>query len=344
MLVSVFSVLASRSVEARPVGVVAKEGSCPSQQDLVAALRRLLSSAEIGFGAPPSEGVTVEVFDFGDRFDVYIGEVTRSFDDPTRNCAERARAAAVFVALTIEPPKASPPVRAAPPAAATAEPDEPDEGEGEPEPRKPPAPRPKPVPRTAQVDPNSPRAVSLTVDVAPAIMVASHFRPATVPVSLSGSSTIVGGGASARFALGWRFLALAVGFTSTSPFSVEGIATLARSPFDFDLRAILRRGNFDLFGDVGLSVAVLTLSGQGAAFASGATTVDIEARLAATLRYRATTHVGVFATLEVYASRSPEVLVTVPPLSAMPVARTPDVWVGLAIGLSLGTVLNILTR
>jgi hypothetical protein len=76
--------------------------ACPNPRTLALELGRLLPQTRFETG---SEGATdsVRIDDWGDSFSVNIGEETKRFEDPERECIERARLAAVFVALVLDP-------------------------------------------------------------------------------------------------------------------------------------------------------------------------------------------------------------------------------------------------
>lgn len=81
-----------------PLSVVPADG-CPTKAQVLAELARLLPSP------PPSAyGADIVVVDRGDRFDVDLAGSQRSFAEPTRDCADRARTAAVAIAVTLAPP------------------------------------------------------------------------------------------------------------------------------------------------------------------------------------------------------------------------------------------------
>ncbi len=73
------------------------EGSCPSAPAVAAELARLLP-------APPTvPRPSVEIVDDGEVYRVTIADRVRVFADSDRRCEERAKTAALFIALTFEP-------------------------------------------------------------------------------------------------------------------------------------------------------------------------------------------------------------------------------------------------
>jgi hypothetical protein len=91
---------------------VAVDGSCPSQQAVLTVLQSLLPSAGVA-GAPTGASVG----DRGAAYVVAVGDRTKTYPDADRNCDQRARIAAAFIALALEPgPVPLQPERMAPPA------------------------------------------------------------------------------------------------------------------------------------------------------------------------------------------------------------------------------------
>ena len=113
-------IVAAAPVAAPPPVVVT--GECPSAGAVTAAL-----GSALGGEAGPRAADVPRVADHGDRFTVSALGQTREYADLARDCDERARAAAVFIALALNPPvaPAAPapnPGAAAPPVAVAAAP------------------------------------------------------------------------------------------------------------------------------------------------------------------------------------------------------------------------------
>jgi len=79
---------------------VADTESCPSRDATLAAVEALLGQS----WTRRDERGSIEVVDLGSRFSVTVKGRTREYLDASRNCEQRARMAAVFVALTLAPP------------------------------------------------------------------------------------------------------------------------------------------------------------------------------------------------------------------------------------------------
>jgi hypothetical protein len=82
-------------------------GNCPLTSDVTAALDQLLEKK-----LDPAAPAVVTVRDLGETWEVEVAGRGASYPDPSRNCAERVRVAAVFAALVLEPPDREAPARA----------------------------------------------------------------------------------------------------------------------------------------------------------------------------------------------------------------------------------------
>jgi hypothetical protein len=97
------------------------EGACPEPDALQDEIESLLE-ADVEVGDELQREPDVVVSDLGDRYAVEIGSQRRLYLDPARDCKERARVVAVFVALNAKPTAAAasaasarePPLAAAP--------------------------------------------------------------------------------------------------------------------------------------------------------------------------------------------------------------------------------------
>jgi len=122
------------------VRVQVEADACPSAALLEQKLAPLLPGVTLAFAAPssspssspPSPAQSVSVSDLGERYAIEVAGLSREVQDPARDCVERARVAAVFIALNLaqkpepEPaPQPAPPAESAPPPEPTDEPQEP---------------------------------------------------------------------------------------------------------------------------------------------------------------------------------------------------------------------------
>ena len=102
----VASGVAPARAQAQPVHVqIDVLASCPSGKLLRDQLAPLLAPGAqlaIDTDAPAPGAIVAALRDQGDLYEVRVGEVTRELDDPARACVERARVAAVFIALNVQ--------------------------------------------------------------------------------------------------------------------------------------------------------------------------------------------------------------------------------------------------
>jgi hypothetical protein len=77
--------------------------ACPNRGLLEAELAPLLRGYQLGEAA--STPLVAQVEDLGERYTMSIGDAAREVSDPARQCLERARVAAVFLALNLPPLK-----------------------------------------------------------------------------------------------------------------------------------------------------------------------------------------------------------------------------------------------
>jgi hypothetical protein len=118
-IIAIASVLIGAQVDARAgeadlSQIVAGPSNCPSPQDVVQHLVPLIPSDATFEGLRAISGgmAPVQVVDLGSGVRVSVGDRSREYPDPSRDCAKRAQFAAVFVALVLRNPSAveAPPV------------------------------------------------------------------------------------------------------------------------------------------------------------------------------------------------------------------------------------------
>jgi hypothetical protein len=84
--------------------VVGQDATCPTATQVATVLVRMLPRTKITAETGPPGAAEATVSDQGPRFRVTVAGQERSFDDGAHQCPERARHAAVFVALVVDPP------------------------------------------------------------------------------------------------------------------------------------------------------------------------------------------------------------------------------------------------
>ena len=278
-------------------------GQCPTRDAVLAALVPALAK-----DARAPERVPLLVVDLGDRFQVAAGGQTRQYDDAARDCGERARVAAVYIALALNPPvfQAPPP----PPRVPTIE---------RPAPAAPPTGEASAAPRWAEV------AIAARVDGTSA--------------GAPSSSSAVAAGAELRGAFGWRRLGVmaSAGILSSTTNTFASVPVSERRfPCSVGLMARQRLGaGAELDGELGVALVPFTLAGQGLQTSDPSTRLDIGARLAVALAFPAVAG-GVAPFVGLHAELFPRrYVVNVGPSGD--IGETSPLWLGVSAGLAFGS-------
>jgi len=288
---------------------IAAVGDCPGGDAVAQTVEALIPRSAI---PAPRRGADVTIADQGDSYKVQVvvegATHTRLYRDVSRDCAHRARVAAVFVALTLMPPELlmesppapPPPPLAAPPAAIVAVP---------PPPVQQPAWRPS-------------LAFAGVLDVAPAVLDA----PA-----------IVSPGVELRLALRKGRLAgeLGLGVQPGAGFSLAGVSVRQRR-LPMDVSVAFRqplRGALELGAAAGVAGAVFAIEGVNPPVRGEGTRIELGARGAVELRVVGPSRrlAGFIGAHAIYFPRSYELATT--PTGV--VGHTPSLWVGGQLGASL---------
>ncbi len=286
--------------------VVIEGGSCPSAVEVREQLEPLLGDALGGSlaAAPPER---LRVVDDGDRYRIEVGTTVREVADPERNCAERARISAVFIAMNLALP---------------------------------PAPLPGPVTREpvpvvveepgARLAPGQPvdRAVRSHVEVG--LMVELAASPEARAVEPGG-----------RLGLSWRrpswIYTVNTGVVAPARLELEpraaggGRVELLRVPTQLGVTWARQGRRVEVGPLLALVGDVLLLRGRDLAANDSATRFDPGAALGAVLRARAGAHAWAFSTLTA-AGYPVEYRLRVEPTGTA--GRVPHWWFGLGLGLA----------
>ena len=271
---------------------VAVNGACPSAEAVTAAL-----GSALGHDATTGAADLPRVSDQGDRFSVAVRGQTRQFADAGRDCDERARAAAVFIALVLNPPVVAPR----------------------------PAPGVRDGPAQQVVVPAPAAASERWIDLGAAARLDGG--------SASATSTAIG--FEARAAVGWRWLGVAAtaGILVPTESRLSSV-TVRQQRFPLSVAVTAQHGigrRLAVAGAVGAALVPLTLRGEGLDASSQATRLDAGVRLAVELRVRATPRLAPFVGL--HAEIFPRAYqLDVEPLGT--VGSTGRLWLGVSAGLS----------
>jgi hypothetical protein len=278
--------------------LVGGPSSCPRPDLVLAELATLLPPDRLGarLRALPGTPAVVEMVDVGVGFQVIVAGRVREYRDEARDCVHRARVAAVFVALTIDPAfvaAAAPPPLAPPPPPTIVEP--------------------MPAPST-------PRA---RLDVA-----------AALDAGVGSADRVAQAGAALRLSIGRGRLAFVAGALALWPVdtTVGGVRLHQwRLPFDAGVRVNLAGGDLAPYAEVGLCAAVLSETALDLATANSRTTVEIGARAAFGVRVGAS-RFAPFASLHAELIPSPPEIYALPRGVA---GHAPYLWIGVSAGASM---------
>jgi hypothetical protein len=299
--VGLTSAAQAQAQAARPLGLRLKS-ACPGRDLLVSELTPLLR----GYALSDSAELFAEVEDLGESYTLNVAGASREVRDPGRQCLERARVAAVFLALNLPalpapplppPPKAAPRLRS---------PDSPERDRAlhdAPPPRD---------PRAFEMRPFVLAEAAWGAGVASTgVGLAASLRLGSIAISLLGAAT-----------------------TSTTPYQANGEPTrfeLRRLPFAALLGWDASLGILGLGAETGLALDVLRFDGKTVPHAEQALRVNPGLRLNAVLRVRASRRLSA-ELMPIVAWFPRTYLVRVEPSQLL--AETPRFWLGVSLGLN----------
>lgn len=282
--------------------LIAGSSACPRPDIVRAELATLLPPDRLGprLRALPGPPPVVEIVDLGVPFHVIVAGRVRAYRDEARDCTHRARVAAVFVALTIDPAF----IAAAPPA--------------------PPAAPPPPPVIVSAAPPAPPPPETARLDLA-----------AAVDAGVGSADRVAQGGLAARLTLGRGRLAFVAGAIALVPVdtAIGGVRLHQwRLPVDAGVRANLTGRGFAPYAELGLCAAVVSETAQDLVAGNSRTAVELGARAAFGVRVGAS-RFAPFAALHAELIPSPAEIYALPRGVA---GHTPYLWIGASAGASIG--------
>lgn len=306
LLASLAGLLPSLALAAAPAELrLSSNSSCPTASDVVAELGPLLPRTRVSAsGAGASTGAadspaaaTASIIDEGERVRIRVASEERIFKDAGRACSERARTAAVFIGLVLDPPS-FPEAKPAP---------------------GPPPPRPAPPPQQP-----ARHAVPLRLELGPLLQAAPASDAAQLPLA---------GGFGGRLAWG-RALGVSAGAAFLLPTRLALPAADARLvwlPFDVAVRATREAGPVALSAELGPELALLFASGERVNNPRTSLRLEAGARGALSFTWGMSSQLGAFLTLFGVWRPKPYSFRVNPGLAS---GTTPSLWLGAALGLS----------
>ncbi len=223
---------------------------CPTREAVAAALSPALAHIRPNLDPLPSD---FRLADLGDAYQVTVGGQVQRYADAARDCAERARVAAVFVALAMNPPSL--------------------------EPSRPPSPIPAPVVQQPQPPPE--REMSWL-----SIGVAARIDGAVGGGGDATSGATAGGEVDVAFGRGSFGIEATAGLVTSTQNPIESVQ-VTQQRFPCSLSATFRRrasAHLEVGAGLGAALTPFTLHGQGLDMTLPVTRFDAGARLALELR------------------------------------------------------------
>jgi hypothetical protein len=309
-----------------PVTVAGHPGTCPAPAAVGAALGASVRAASVTLAPPDSATASARVEDLGPRYRVRVGGSERVIEDPGRDCGERARVAAIFVALTLFPPPGGAALVAPPATPSATQPTTVRASQA----------TSHPVSRSGTVDAPAP-PVAAPAETAPP-RTAWRGEVALAPLALftpggAGSAATVAG--EVRVRAGTRRLGLTLGAQAdgdlTLPLTGGSTARLSRNAYDLGAFAAWTTGQVGLVADLGVALATLTARGQGVGTDATSAGLAVGLRGAAGARYWLTQWVGIAVDVALVAVPQRIDLVATPVRESLGTAQ--HVWLGLGLGL-----------
>lgn len=304
----------SGSAGPRALDPVIGESLCPLPdavwQELVTLVPRERLIARLRGPGKPNASIQIE--DLGAMFRISVLGKVREYREEARECAYRAKVAALFAALIIDPralvsaglcerPPCSPPPEPTPPARIEAKAE---------------APAPPPAP------PSQP-------------LVRLELSP-TVMTGLGATELSTNWGGVLRVALGRGLVVPLLGAGTLWPANTSvGDLRLRqwRLPVDLGIRATLPGSWIDLYGELGLAFALLSERALDLATAKTQTGLELGGRVSLGARLARRAGLAPFISLQVEFLPDPPRVFALPEGAA---GRTPYVWMGACLGASWG--------
>ena len=259
---------------------------------------------------PATARPSIQVEDLGTAFRISVLDRAREYREEARDCAYRAKVAALFAALIIDPAALlntalceRPPCEPAPAPA-------------------PPAPPAHVETRTAPTIPPRP-------------LVRIEFGPAVV-TGLGGEARAAHWGGVLRIALGRGTVAAVVGAAGLWPAEtrIGGLRLQQwRLPMDLGIRATVSISRIDFYGELGLAFALLSERALDLASARSPIGTELGGRVALGARLARWTRFAPFLSLQADFFPDPPSVSSLPEGAA---GRTPYVWIGAYVGVSWG--------
>jgi hypothetical protein len=278
-----------------------EELACPTPGQVAAVLKRLLLHTLVTVTAGPLGPDDASISDQGAQFRVTVAGQERTFADAVRGCDERAKHAAVFVALVLDPPMiAEPPV-------------------------EPSIPAPAPVAPTAEPRPLASSPVALQWDLAlGAILLVAPAAPDRRASVAGGVDAWVRGKRGFHLGFGMGLLHGTLDFDTAA-------ADAWWVPIDVAAGFTVKPVPWEVGAEIGPSASVLSILGQNLQQAHRQVRVEVGGRASTWARFWFDKKFALFLSADAVLHPIPYVLQINPEGE---VGQMPVVWLGASAGLS----------
>jgi hypothetical protein len=233
------------------IALVGHADSCPTRQGFTTALRAIFPDVTITIGGGQDD-LRVELVDVGSHYRVVAGTIEREFIDTAMQCDERARNAAVFVALVLEPPTVDAPVIAT-------------RADGSAAPAVPTSRAQIELAALSDLAPSTGSNQLTSTGAQVRFVLGVEHIAATAGVAVLSPSSMMLQGVRAR---------------------------LTRVPIDLGVRGRIRRGDFGLSIEGGVAAAVQVTRGLDTPSSNTETRLELGGRLAVAVEYKRWKHVA----------------------------------------------------
>jgi hypothetical protein len=281
------------------------QDACPTAKQVATVLERMLPRTKITTDSGPPGAAEATVSDEGTHFRVNVAGQERAFADGARQCAERARHAAVFVALVVDPPAIAELGPEAPVAAA--------------------APAPSAAPVDAARPPAERRASGTSWDVAlGAVMLVAPAGDGRRTAVVQGITAFTRAKRGFHLALGAGVLRGALQFDAAE-------ADAFWIPIDVAAGFTTRTTAWEIGAEVGPNASILSILAENLRQASRQVRVEVGGRVSAWSRFWFSKQFAAFLSAEAVIRPIPYVLDIDPRGS---IGEMPPLWFGASAGIA----------
>jgi hypothetical protein len=304
LLASSVSMRAAHADPPSSLRIVGQGAACPTATQVATVLERMLPRTKVTADTGPASPADVTVSDEGARFRVTVAGQERSFDDGAHQCAERARHAAVFIALVVDPPAIGE-LPSLPPSL------------------PPPAPAPVPPVDAARSAERQTKRTQWDLALGGVMLIAPEGRRRETTTA-QGIAAFVRGKRGFHLGFGAGVLRGALRFDVAE-------ADAWWIPIDVAAGLTTRTGGWEFGAEIGPNASVLSIVGVNLKEARRQVRVEVGGRLSTWSRFWFTKQFGVYLSAEALVRPFPYVL-DIDPRGG--IGEMPALWLGASVGVA----------